>query len=166
MLHPEGNRVTMFAGMYAGCDWCGHDIQANDYYNVRHQLKFYADKNNIAKSIANYKRNVAGFFTDLEGVTYHSEPKKIAALPYRGVVSNVPMSLPLTGPGYIFRTRPDGSGWDMYSDTDPAIIADYMQGVFNDIIAKDPYRYDDVWAIDKAWNNIIAMPTMPDAGPR
>lgn len=167
MVHPEGNRVTMFAGQYAGCSWSGEDIQSNDYHNVRKQLKFYADKNNISKSIANYKRNVAGFCIEQEG-TYHSEPKKIAALPYRGVVSQVPMAMPLTGPGYIFRTRPDGSGWDMYSDIEPEKVADYMQGVFNDIVAKDPYRYDDMWSMDKPWDNIIAMPTMPEVetGPR
>lgn len=166
MVHPEGNRVTMFAGQYAGCSHGGYGIQANDYYNVMYQGKFYADRINPNKAFANYKRNVAGFCVDFAN-TYHSEAEKTVALPYRGIVTQIPQTLPPTGPGYVFKTRHDGAGFDMYSDAEPEKIAAYMKGVFNDIVAKDPYnRYEDMWSMDKAWDNFIAMPTMPEDGPR
>lgn len=166
MVHPQGNRVTMFAGQYAGCSWGGVSIQPDDYYNVQNQMGVHAmlTKGDIPKAISNFNRNVVGFVSpDLSNC---AESKKGTTLPYRGRLVNFPMTMPLVGPGYVVKTVPEG--FALYSDLPAADMASVFHAIAQAIIANNPDRHD-YDALDATyWEMIFGKSFIPAGteGPR
>lgn len=166
MVHPQGNRVTMFAGQYAGCSWGGYGTQANDYYNVQHQMGVHAmlTKGDIPKAISNFNRNVVGFAnTDLSN---WAESTRSTTLPYRGIIGNFPIVMPPVGSGYVVKAVPEG--FALYSDLPAADMAHVFHAIAQAIIVNNPDRHD-YDALDATyWEMIFGKSFIPAGteGPR
>ena len=123
------NKVTKFAGQYAGITWDRirrFDIpeafcDSDDMRENSHQAIVFAATANKKVSpeyiLDKLRRNVVGFDDPLYECNELGVPKNIGAYPYiHETEDHLPLPLPYTGPGYTIRYDGKTNVFRVYSD--------------------------------------------------